>query len=78
MHVGDDRDFHSEFEEVQPVILDCDILEYEGVPRHLWTTKCVTLYNNNGIIVAEEICQRIRFNIVIRIVGPLGETHFAF
>ena len=60
------------------MILNRDILQYEGVPRHLWTTKCVTLYNNNGIAVAEEICQSIRYNIVIRIVGRLGEFHFAF
>ena len=28
--------------------------------------------------MAEEICQSIRYNIVIRIVGRLGEFHFAF
>jgi hypothetical protein len=45
------------------------------VPRHLWTTKCVSLYNDNGIAVEEGICHSIKSNLIVGSTGPLGDTH---
>jgi hypothetical protein len=35
-------------EEVQDVVSDRDVPECKSVPCHLWMTKCVSLYNDNG------------------------------
>jgi hypothetical protein len=45
------------------------------VPRHLWTTKCISLYNNSGVAVAKGICHSISSNLIIGTTGPLGDTH---
>jgi hypothetical protein len=45
------------------------------VPRHLWTTKCVSLHNDNGIAIGEGICHSVHFNLVVGSNGPLGDTH---
>jgi hypothetical protein len=50
---------------VQEVFSDQDIPECEGVPRHLWTTKCVSLHNNDGIAVGEGICHSVKSDLVV-------------
>jgi hypothetical protein len=62
---------------VQEVISDRDILECQGVPRHLWTTKCVYLHNDDRIAVGEGICYSIKSNLVVGSTGPLGDTQVA-
>ena len=64
-------------EDVPEVISDRDILECEGVPRHLWTTKCVSLYNSNGIALEEGICHSVKSDLVVGNTGPLGDIHVA-
>jgi hypothetical protein len=64
-------------EEVQYVISDRDILEYEGVPRHLWTTKCMSLYNDNRIAMEEGICHSVKSVLVVESTKPLRNTHVA-
>jgi hypothetical protein len=64
-------------EDVQEVLSDRDIPECEGVPRHLWTTKCVSLHNSDGIAIGEGICHNVKSNLVVRSTGPLGDTHLA-
>ena len=64
-------------EDVPEVIFDRDILECEGVLRHLWTTKCMSLHNSNGIALGEGICYSVKFDLVIESTGPLGNTHVA-
>jgi hypothetical protein len=59
------------------VVSDHDIPECEGVPRHLWTTKCVSLHNNDGNAVGEGICHSIKSDPVVGSNGPLGDTHVA-
>ena len=64
-------------EDVPEVISDRDIPECEGVLRHLWTTKCVSLYNSDGIALGEGICHSIKSDLVVGSTGPLGDTHVA-
>ena len=64
-------------EDNQEVIFDRDIPECNGVPHHLWTTKCVSLHNNDGIAVGEGICHSVKSNLVVGSTGPLGDTHVA-
>ena len=64
-------------EDVWEVICDEDILECKGVPRHLWTTKCVSLHNNDGIALGEGICHSVKSDLVVGSIGPLGDTHVA-
>ena len=59
------------------MISDCDILEYEGMPRHLWTTKCMFLHNDNRIPVEEGICHSIKSVLVVESTKPLGNMHVA-
>jgi hypothetical protein len=64
-------------EDVQEVIFDRDILECEGVPCHLWTTKCVSLHNSDGIALGEGICHSVKSDLVVGSTGPLRDTHVA-
>jgi hypothetical protein len=76
--VGSDNDPLSDMEEeVHEVFSDRDIPECEGVPRHLWTTKCMSLHNCNGIAVGEGICHSVKSDLVLGSTGPLGNTHVA-
>jgi hypothetical protein len=62
-------------EEVHEVFSNRDIPECEGVPRHLWTTKCVSLHNCDGIAVGEGTCHSVKSDLVLGSTGPLGDTH---
>ena len=64
-------------EDVVEVISDRDIPVCEGVPRHLWATKCVSLHNSDGIALGEGICQSVKSDLVVGSTGPLGDTHVA-
>jgi hypothetical protein len=76
--VGSDNDPFSDMEEeVHEVFSDRDIPECEGVPRHLWTTKYVSLHNCDGIAVGEGICHSVKSDLVLGSRGPLGDTHVA-
>jgi hypothetical protein len=75
---GYENDPFSDMEEVvEDLVIDHDIPECEGVPRHLWTTKCVSLHNDGGIVVGEGICHSVKSNLVVGSTGPLGNTHVA-
>jgi hypothetical protein len=64
-------------DEVQHAISDRDILECEGVPQHLWTTKCVSLHNENGDAVGEGIFHSVKSDLAIRNNRPFSDTHVA-
>ena len=53
------------------------ILECEGLPRRLWNTKCVTLYNDEGPLVGEGTCHNVNSDLVLGATSPLGDTHVA-
>ena len=73
---GVENDPFSDIEdEVQYVIFDRDIPKCEGMPQHLWTTKCMFLHNENGDAVGEGICHSIKSNLVVGNNGPLSDTH---
>jgi hypothetical protein len=64
-------------DEIQWLFPNQDIPKCKGVPRHLWTTKCVSLYNNDRIVVQEGICYSVKSNLVVKSTGPLGDVHVA-
>jgi hypothetical protein len=52
--IGSENDPLSDMEDnIQQLFSDRDILECEGVPRHLKITKCVSLHNDDEIVVGE-------------------------
>ena len=59
-------------ESVSVEIPDC-----EGLPRRLWNTKCVTLYNEGGKLVGEGMCHSVKLDLVVGANGPLGDSHVA-
>ena len=70
------NDLVSDMEEnVQEVISNRDILECKDVPRHLWTTKCVSLYNSDGTALEKGICHSVKSDLVVGSTRPLGDTH---
>ena len=65
-------------DEVQDVeSMSVGILDCEGLPRLLWNTKCVTLYNEQGRLVGESMCHNVKSNLVVGANGPLGDSHIA-
>ena len=62
-----------EVENVESVSVE--IPECEGLPRQLWNTKCVTLYNEEGKLVGEEMCHSVKLDLVVGANGPLGDSH---
>jgi hypothetical protein len=78
VRVGYENDPLSDMEdEVEELLFDRDIQEYKGVPRHLWTTQCMSLHNNDGIAVGEGICHSVKSDLVVGSTGPLGDMHVA-
>ena len=57
--------------------MNVGILECEGILRRLWNTKCVTLYNDEGLLVGEGTCHSVNSDLVLGARGPLGDTHVA-
>ena len=64
-----------EVENVESVSVE--IPECEGLPRRLWNTKCVTLYNEEGRLVGEGMCHSVKSDLVVGASGPLGDNHVA-
>ena len=64
-----------EVENVESVSVE--IPECEGLPRRLWNTKCVTLYNEEGKLVGEGMCHSVKSDLVVGANGPLGDSHVA-
>ena len=54
-----------------------EIPESEGLPRRLWNTKCVILYNEGGKLVGEGMCHSVKSDLVVGANGPLGDSHIA-
>ena len=57
--------------------MNIDIPECEGLPRRLWNTMCVTLYNIQGTLVGEGTCHSVNSDLVLGTNDPLGDTHVA-
>ena len=51
------------------------IPECKGLPCRLWNTKCVTLYNDEGLLVGEGTCHSVNSDLVFGAIGPLEDTH---
>ena len=62
-----------------PVVeeVNVSVPECEGIPRHLWSTRCVTLYNEEDVLVGEGTCHSVNSDLVLGANGPLGDTHVA-
>ena len=57
--------------------MNVGIPKCEGLPRRLWNTKCVTLYNDERLLVGEGTCHNENSDLVLGATGPLGDTHVA-
>ena len=57
--------------------MSVEVPQYEGLPRPLWNTKCVTLYNEEGRLVGESMCHSVKSDLVVGTNGPLGDSHVA-
>ena len=57
--------------------MNVGIQECEGLPRQLWNTKCVTLYNDEGLLVGEGTCHSVNSDLVLGATSPLGDTYVA-
>ena len=57
--------------------MNVGIPECKGLPRRLWNTKCVTLYNDEGLLVGEGTCHSVNSDLALGATGPLGDTHVA-
>ena len=68
-------DSEDEFEVLEG--MHVGIPECEGLPRRLWNTKCVTHYNDEGLLVGEGTCHSVNSDLVLGATGPLGDTHVA-
>ena len=54
--------------------MNVGIPECEGLPRWLWNTKCVTFYNDEGLLVGEGTCYSVNLDLVLGARGPLSDT----
>jgi hypothetical protein len=76
IYFGNESNFNSKFEEdIQQVISHRNIPKCKGVPCHLWTTKCVSLHNDNGVAMAQGIYHSISSDLTIGTRRPLGNMH---
>ena len=75
----DEEDFmassEDEFQNVEA--MNVGVPECEGLPRRLWNTRVVTLYNEAGVLVGEGVCHSVNSDLVLGANGPLGDTHVA-
>lgn len=55
--------------------MNVEIPEWEGIPRRLWNTKCVTLYNEDGLHVGDGTCHSVSSDLVLDANSPLGDSH---
>jgi hypothetical protein len=55
-------------------VLPIGVVDYEGLPRSQWITKCVLLKEDNSDSVAFGICHSVCPNLVLGSDGPLGPT----
>lgn len=64
-----------EFQNVEA--MNEEVPECEGLPRRLWNTMVVTLFNEAGELVGEGVCHSVNSDLVLGANGHLGDTHVA-
>ena len=57
--------------------MNVGIPECEGLSRRLWNTKCVTLYNEEAVLVGEGTCHSVNSDLVLGATSPLGDIQVA-
>src|SRR5690349_17105357 len=50
------------------------VLEYKGLPRRLWNTKYISLYNAHGKLVSKGTYHSVNSELVLSVNGPLGDN----
>ena len=70
--MADSSDEMQDMESMRNEIPNC-----EGLPRWMWNTKCVTLYNAEGKLVGEGTCDSVNSDLVLGANGPLSDSHVA-
>ena len=57
--------------------MSVDVPDCEGIPRRMWNTKCVKLYNVDGVLVGEGTIHSVDSELVLGASGPLGDAHMS-
>ena len=57
--------------------MSVDVPDCEGIPRQMWNTKCVKLYNVDGILVGEGTIHSVDSELVLGASGPQGDAHMS-
>ena len=57
--------------------MNVGIPECKGLPHRLWNTKCITLYNDEGVLVGEGTCYSVNSDLVLGATSLFGDTHVA-
>ena len=70
--IADSSDEMQDVESMRNEIPNC-----ERLPRRMWNTKYVTLYNVEGKLVGEGMCHSVNSNLVLGANDPLGDSHVA-
>ena len=55
--------------------MSVDVPNYEGIPRWIWNTKCVKLYNVDGVLVGDGTIHSVDSELVLGASGPLEDAH---
>ena len=54
------------------------VVQYEGIPRKSWMTRCVALQNDSGVVVGKGICHNVDSALIIDSGNqPLGDDRVA-
>ena len=55
--------------------MSVDVSDCEGIPCRMWNSKCVKLYNVDGVLVGEGTIHSVDSELVLGASGPLGDAH---
>ena len=70
-----DESLDDDVDDAEPMMTA--VPECEGLPRRLWISKCVTLYNVEGKLVGKDTCHSVKSDLVVGANGLLRDTHIA-
>ena len=57
--------------------MSVDVPDCERIPRRMWNTKCIKLYNVDGVLVGEGTIHNVDSELVLGASGPLGDAHMS-
>ena len=55
--------------------MSVEVPNCEGIPCQMWITKCIKLYNVDGVLVGEGTIHNVDSELVLGASGPLEDAH---